>query len=147
MPAGNSPKVSVKPESVASAAGGMPFHGFFPSRSVVMRYQITYTTPITDGGSALTYTNDVTVTPPDEDGHDPQTAHGTGKVEEATAISKSLVSAGNDNQTLHWMTTFTAKRAVASATITDTLDVDGRGENHGPLQTLDAGPDCPAVCR
>ena len=103
------------------------------------RYQITYTTPITDGGSALTYTNDVTVTPPDEDGHDPQTAHGTGKVEEATAISKSLVSAGNDNQTLHWMTTFTAKRAVASATITDTLDVDSRGENHGPLQTLDAG--------
>ena len=37
MPAGNSPKVSVKPESAASAAGGMPFHGFFPSRSVVMR--------------------------------------------------------------------------------------------------------------
>lgn len=104
------------------------------------RYVITYTTPIKDGGSAHSYTNDVTVTPdPDKDGHDPQHVTGTGTVEDPTAISKVFLSAGDNDQTMRWMTVFTTKREVSSATITDTLDVDSRGENHGPLQKLDAG--------
>lgn len=103
------------------------------------RYVITYTTPIDDGGSARTYTNDVTVTPdPNKDGHDPQHVTGTGRVEDPTAISKVFLSASENDQKLHWMTVFTTKRAVDGATVTDTLDVDSRGENHGPLQELDA---------
>lgn len=103
------------------------------------RYVITYTTPIEDGGSAHSYTNDVTVTPdPDKDGHDPQHVTGTGTVEDPTAISKVFLSAGDNDQTMRWMTVFTTKREVSSATVTDTLDVDSHGENHGPLQKLDA---------
>lgn len=92
------------------------------------RYVITYTTPILNADSTKqeTYTN--TVGGKDGDGNE---FNGTGTVtidRTEGDIAKRTLSGASVKSPIKWETTFTAKKNLASATITDTIDQNCSGK-------------------
>lgn len=92
------------------------------------RYVITYTTPIKDADSTTqtTYTN--TVDGKDGDGNE---FNGTGTVtidRTEGDIAKRSLSGASVKSPIKWETTFTAKKNLDSATITDTVDQNCSGK-------------------
>lgn len=93
------------------------------------RYVITYTTPIANADSTTqtTYTN--TVDGKDGDGND---FNGTGTVtidRTEGDIAKRTLSGASVKSPIKWETTFTAKKDLDRATITDTVDWNCSGKN------------------
>ena len=95
------------------------------------RYVITYTTPIhsADSTKQTTYTN--TVNGKDGDGND---FNGTGTViidRTEGDIAKRTLSGASVKSPIQWETTFTAKKNLDGATITDTVDQNCAGKKGG----------------
>lgn len=93
------------------------------------RYVITYTTPIANADSTTqtTYTN--TVDGKDGDGNN---FDGTGTVtidRTEGDIAKRTLSGASATSPIQWETTFTAKKDLDGATITDTVDQNCSGKN------------------
>lgn len=93
------------------------------------RYVITYTTPIANADSTTqtTYTN--TVDGKDGDGNN---FDGTGTVtidRTEGDIAKRTLSGASATFPIQWETTFTAKKDLDGATITDTVDQNCSGKN------------------
>lgn len=100
------------------------------------RYVITYTTPIhsADSTKQTTYTN--TVNGKDGDGND---FNGTGTVtidRTEGDIAKRTLSGASVKSPIQWETTFTAKKNLDGATITDTVDQNCAGKKE------DGSDDC-----
>lgn len=93
------------------------------------RYVITYTTPIANADSTTqtTYTNTVD----GKDGDD-NNFNGTGTVtidRTEGDIAKRTLSGASATSPIQWETTFTAKKDLDGATITDTVDQNCSGKN------------------
>lgn len=100
------------------------------------RYVITYTTPIANADSTTqtTYTN--TVDGKDGDGNN---FNGTGTVtidRTEGDIAKRTLSGASATSPIQWETTFTAKKNLDGATITDTVDQNCAGKKE------DGSDDC-----
>ncbi|MCG4792976.1 Cna B-type domain-containing protein [Bifidobacterium adolescentis] len=103
------------------------------------RYVITYTTPIANADSTTqtTYTN--TVDGKDGDGNN---FNGTGTVtidRTEGDIAKRTLSGASATSPIQWETTFTAKKDLDGATITDTVDQNCSGKK------VDGSDNCTAT--